>query len=67
MYNQGSAIKIALIRTNKTQKQLAEMLGVSSQIVSRWALCKSKLPWKRTEEISLALGLKLSEFIALGE
>ena len=62
----GKSLKMSLIATGFRQDDIAAMLGVSKQQVSAWAT-KGGISVKNISRISRALGLKVSEFIALGE
>ena len=64
--NLGKSLKISLITTGYKQDDVAAMLGVSKQQVSVWAT-KGGISVNNISRISRALGLKVSEFIALGE
>lgn len=60
------SISIALAKRQRTQSWLAEQLGTSPSYVS--AIKKGQTPSiERLQVIANILGMKLSEFIALGE
>lgn len=62
----GKSIRIALAKTNRSQKWLAEELGVTRQII--WVAKNNKsATGQRIEAYAAAFGMKASEFIALGE
>jgi transcriptional regulator with XRE-family HTH domain len=63
----GKAIKIALIKQERTQNWLAKELGVSRPYLS--AICgdHKNVSIKKAEFIAGKLGMKLSELVALAE
>lgn len=65
--NIGRSIKIANAMQGKTQEDLAEYLGLNPATVSR--ICKGKAGTKTGVLAKMAAfyGMKVSEFIALGE
>ena len=64
--NIGRSIRVALAQRDMRQSELAEHMGVSRQYVSR--MCRSEhVSMAAARRIASELGLKLSEFIALGE
>lgn len=54
----GDALRLELLRQGKTQKWVAEHLGVTTAAVNKWVKCQSKVPEKRQEEIEVLLGWK---------
>ena len=62
----GKSIKIALVQSEKNQQWLADRLGTTKQQVSNWC-STGRMHDERIVEISGIFGMKVSEFIALGE
>lgn len=62
----GKALKISLARAGMTQKQLAELVGVSPRYV--WTVANSTCAKIDTiEKFAKVLGMKASELVALAE
>lgn len=64
--NLRKSIKVALAQRGTTQKALAEELGMSETGISQLAAQKS-CTGATLQKLATAFGLKVSEFIALGE
>jgi len=64
--NVAKSIKIALVQCDKQQAWLAEQMNTSRQQISNWC-STGRMREHRLEEISKIFGLKVSEFLALGE
>lgn len=64
--NLGKSLKIALVKAEKTQAQLADDLGITRQIVNRWAT-SGNMTRETIELLANYFDLKTSEFVALGE
>lgn len=62
----GTSLKIALAMKNLKNKELAEHLGVSSAQVSNW-VSSGKMTLANLNRVCDALGMSVSEFVALGE
>lgn len=62
----GLSLKIALARKKMTQTELANDLGVSRQIVTRWVIT-GNMPKSKMAELAEYFEMKPSEFVALGE
>ncbi len=68
MFDQKKAIWLAMHNAGIEQPELAKKLGVSTAMVSAWKHAyRGGITLKTACKISEACGLKLSEFIALGE
>ena len=65
--NVGKSIKLALINSDMKSKDLAAKMGVSPSYISGLANASKNPSITTVMRISLALGLQVSEFIALGE
>ena len=65
--NIGKAIKVALAKKEMRLKHLATSLGVSSAYLSAITNNQKQPTFRVLISISLVLGMKLSELIALGE
>ena len=64
--NIGKSIKVALAMKGIKQKDLAEKMGRHHVYISQ--LCnKEKVGSKAIESVASALGMKVSELVALGE
>ena len=62
----GNAVKIALVKKGRSQTDLAKSMGVTKVYVSR--LCNQEsIGISSLEKIADALGMKVSELVALGE
>ena len=64
--NLAKSMKIALAQKEIRQTDLAEKLGVSDQLISRWAI-KGTISPSNLELLCAELGMPVSEFVALGE
>lgn len=64
--NIGKSLKLALIEKDQTQTWLAAEMGRYPQQISKWAN-SGTMQVKNLEEICQHLGMKVSEFIKLGE
>lgn len=64
--NLGKALKIALVKKGIKQKELADKIDVSPQQISNW-VSTGRISNNNQDVICKALGMKLSELIALGE
>lgn len=64
--NVGNSLKVALIKKGMSQTALAEQMGVHVQWVNKLANSQSASQATITT-LAEALGMKASEFIALGE
>lgn len=60
-YVTGKTIKTLRERKSLTQKQLADILGVSDKTISKWETSKGYPDITIVEQLSLALGVSLSE------
>ncbi|KKQ23374.1 MAG: hypothetical protein A3G45_03235 [Candidatus Staskawiczbacteria bacterium RIFCSPLOWO2_12_FULL_37_15] len=57
----GEFLKQARQKANKTQKQIAEVLGLSACTVSQWELNYRNVPWEKIHEVACAYGLNETE------
>lgn len=64
--NVGKSIKVGLARRGMRQMDLAKKLGVTPQALSQ-LIKKSSCTSSTIDRIALALDMKSSEFLALGE
>lgn len=64
--NPGNAIKIALIKKDMNQTELAQKLSISKNQISIWCNAKT-IGSGPLERIAAALDMKPSELMALGE
>jgi DNA-binding Xre family transcriptional regulator len=64
--NLGKSLKIALIKAELSQIELAEKIGVSKQQVNNWTRADG-IRSTNLNKVCNALNLSVSEFIALGE
>jgi len=64
--NVGKSIKMALVKVDKKQTWLAEQLGISSRQVNKVANNESA-SGKTIEKMAEVFGMKVSDFLALGE
>lgn len=64
--NVGKSIRVALAKKGMTQRQLAEQLGMLPTSLSQLASQQS-CTGATLEKLARALGMKASEFVALGE
>lgn len=62
----GKSIKIALLKSNMTKPQLAAILGIHQSGISHMAN-RDSTSTKNLVRVAKAFGLKVSEFVALGE
>ena len=65
--NLAKSLKKALLEKGMSQLALAARLGMTSVHVNRLANGKSQMSPDVLERISETLGMKVSEFVALGE
>lgn len=65
--NLAKSLKKALLEKGMSQLALAASLGMTSVHVNRLANGKSQMSPDVLERISETLGMKVSEFVALGE
>lgn len=64
--NVGLSIKLALVKAGKNQRQLAVELGISARQVN--AVANSETASGKTiEKMAAIFGMKVSDFLALGE
>lgn len=64
--NLGKSIKVALAKAGMSQRQLADKMGLSTRFITKLANSKTA-NLSTVEKIGAALGMKVSELIALGE
>lgn len=64
--NIGNSLKVALVKRGMSQTDLAKKMGVHTQWVNKLANSKSASQGSIIA-LSVALGMKASEFVALGE
>lgn len=64
--NVSKAIRIALAMKEMNQKQLAERMGMYESAVSQ-LVNRSSITTDKLKQVADALGMKVSELIALGE
>lgn len=64
--NVSKSIRVALAMRELTQKQLAERLGMYESAVSQ-LVNRSSITTDKLKQVSDALGMKVSELVALGE
>lgn len=64
--NLSKSLKIALVKADKSQAQLADDLGVKRQVVNRWANT-GNMTKETLETLADYFDMKPSEFVALGE
>lgn len=65
--NLGKSIKLGLINKGMTQLSLAKTLGVTPAHLSRVATGKATMNAAMLERIAAEFGMKVSDFIAMGE
>lgn len=65
--NLAKSLKKALLERNKSQIDLAKDLGISTVHLNRLANDKAQMSPALMERISSKLGMKVSEFVSLGE
>lgn len=63
----AKALRVALAQRNMTRKDLAEAVGLSQNQVSRLATGIQTIQGDTLNNIAAAVGMKSSEFLALGE
>lgn len=63
----AKALRVALAQKNMTRKDLAEAVGLSQNQVSRLATGSQTIQGDTLNNIAAAVGMKSSEFLALGE
>lgn len=61
----GSGLKILRIRRNISQKDLAEMLGVSRQAISMWEADKRELRMRMLNKIAKTFGVTIDTIVEL--
>lgn len=66
-FDTGKALRLAIAEKNIKQKELSEKSGIAPQTISHITKGKSNPSILTMNELALALGMKLSELIALGE
>lgn len=64
--NFGKSIKIALLKNNMTQPELAKILDLHQSGISHMAN-RDSTSTKNLVRVAKAFGMKVSEFVALGE
>ena len=64
--NVSKSIRVALAMRELTQKQLAERLGMYESAVSQ-LVNRSSITTDELKQVADALGMKVSELVALGE
>ena len=64
--NVSKSIRVALAMRELTQKQLAERLGMYESAVSQ-LVNRSSITTDKLKQVADALGMKVSELVALGE
>lgn len=64
--NFGKSIKVALAKAELNQRELAERMDVSHRFVNRMANADTARI-STAEKFAKAFGMKVSEFLALGE
>lgn len=64
--NLSKAIRVALAMKEMNQKQLAERLGMYESAMSQ-LINRSSITTEKLTHIADALGMKVSELVALGE
>ena len=64
--NVGNSLKIALVRAGMSQQELAKKMQCGTVWVSRLAN-KKTADLKTIESLAAIFGMKVSEFLALGE
>lgn len=65
--NLAKSIKYALIERGMTQAQLAEKVGSKPAYISNLATGRSNLQGDMLSKVAAAFGMKVSEFVKLGE
>jgi len=63
----AKALRVALAQRNMTRKDLADAVGLSQNQISRLATGSQTIQGETLNSIAAAVGLKSSEFLALGE
>lgn len=63
----GKALRVAMAKTKTKQKDLAVMVGLTVQQISRLASGSQAIQGETLNKIAASLGMKSSEFLALGE
>ena len=64
--NFGKSLKVALATKEMKQKEFGQLIGVSPQQISNW-VSSGSISNRNLDTVASGLGMKLSEFIALGE
>ena len=62
----SKSIRLAMAENNTTNKELAEAIGVKTQHISAWRK-SGGISYKNQIKIADFFGIKVSEFVALGE
>ena len=65
--NVSKAIRVALAMKEMNQKQLAERLGMYESAVSQMVNRGASITTGKLKQVADALGMKVSELVALGE
>lgn len=65
--NLAKSLKFALIAQGMTQTKLAEKVGSSPAYISNLATGRSNLQGEMLKKVAAAFGMKVSEFVKLGE
>lgn len=63
----SKSLRMALAAENMKRAELADILGLHPNQVSRWATGKQALAGDMLNKVSAVFRMKPSEFIALGE
>ena len=66
-YNQRKALMIALAHADMSQNELAKKAGMTASQISHFKSRRSSSTIRTVGAVSDAIGISLSEFIALGE
>lgn len=63
----AKALRVAMAKTKTKQKDLAAAVGLTVQQISRLSVGTQTIQGETLNKIAAALGMKSSEFLALGE
>lgn len=63
----GKALRVALAKSGGSRKLLAEAVGLSPNQISRLATGAQSIHGETLGKIAAYFGMKVSEFLALGE
>ena len=63
----GKALRMAMASQNMKRKTLAEKVSMTENYISRMAVGKAMIQGEALNKIAAAFGMKVSEFLALGE